>query len=191
MKISFSRLVEKGEIRAYVTKLKPEFMDVYETFFFVGMNYDLPGLRNSLLERIQRGLETIQCTVNRTSKGSLWVSSPDQFSLTLDALFISGEGTYGPRSKSLSQYDLNNKPDIAVPNVETLPKRNSFGLIRQHPIRVEAPYARAEGEVYYESLSAEPTPVLNVLNTLGFACTVVPTPANVELMLRELENRRK
>ena len=38
-----------------------------------------------------------------------------------------------------------------------------------------------KGTVAYESLeSAEPTPVLDILNTLGYSAEVIPTPQEIE-----------
>ena len=177
MRIEYSKKLTDGrELAPFLSLEEPQFVQSWESSskdkYLVAMKYDLPGLEKSLVSTIENNLRGNNFKTTRSGNRSLWVSTPDKFSLYLE-----------------SEVTNNNAERLVKKN--TRPKRE-FIFTRQIPVFWEAPSVDVSGEVCYEAFEGvEPAPVLDVLNKLGYAAVVIPTPEELREAIEKLKVSRR
>ncbi|MBU0981026.1 MAG: hypothetical protein KJ709_09615 [Nanoarchaeota archaeon] len=196
MRIEFSKRLEgRGELEPY-RKEYQRMTQSYRSEQFPEWDrelrlwaYDLGKLYQDFIQELSESFDRHEMPNQESSKDSLWVRSPHEFSLELKIQHAHGD--LSPQYNS-----INNPTQIPKECWEKVgerePKLDEETRQEKIPIYEEIPALVVKGEISYKEFFApDPSPALAALNELGYDATVKPVTKDlrpiIEKLLREMK----
>ncbi len=173
MKIIYKQAISSERVLGrFVERVEPEYRRE-DGVFIARLSYDLEGLAKQFTQQMQIALQGAGYTATMTADDRLWVSSPEAFSLRLEA-----------NLPDVDVYDTNKRRFVDIQLEEMVKTKGSlpFGwLRREKPLYHEKPGVQISGMIMYEKLvGVDPAPLLKVLRDNGYEAEVVPTSKEIE-----------
>jgi len=184
MKILYEQTIDSDKVLGkYVVRGEPEYRKK-DGIFVARLAYDLEGLTKQFTSDIESAFQKAGNTIVTTGDGKIWVSAPEKFSLDMQT------NSTIPDCQNPSKRDLNYLlTEDMIKTKGTLP----VGLFRREkPVYNEKPKVIVTGIIVYAQLTGvEPTPIIEILKTLGYQSEVIPTSKEVEKIAMSILKRMK
>jgi hypothetical protein len=185
MKIEFNKTI-KGEdsLGTFVKKTEPTYRYTYTNKhigYNVGFEYNSVGLSKHLIDIVEAEFSKNKYTFIRSAYNELWISAPDRFSLVICEAEEEDPDNdeYTPQKMIVSNNEVR---DVVIAKKRFIGKK-------ELPVYSFIPSVEITGAVQYDILTAvEPTPVIQMLVSLGYETHVV-APTDLPELLETMKEK--